>query len=348
MKRNILFLRILLPVMIILCFTATGCSGQKKQNPETKMQSLENEEKSEKVPDQLTSLEDNIEKIFKEFKGPATVMEEKKGGGKDEQETDKKQSQDQEGGQQGEGGQENKEQGGGTDEKGGQQGGGEKENQDKQQAQAGQQVKQPKQDPWTNVAPVINELHYQWDNYMPMAAQKGASKNLMDGFSKALNSLTNTIIGKNSTNTLMAASYLYAYIPDFYSLYKTEMSPEIKRIKYYTRNAMLNSWTANWTQAESDINALKSSWPLIKNTVSKDQQENCNKLDYSLYELEKVIKEKNQPLVDIKGRVALTNVQAIEKGMQKGNEKGGGSEGGNQGGGESGGESGGGQSGSGS
>jgi len=50
---------------------------------------------------------------------------------------------------------------------------------------------------------------------LPLAAKKNAGRNLIDGFSTALNSLTDTVISKNKTNTLLAASYLYAYIPDF-------------------------------------------------------------------------------------------------------------------------------------
>lgn len=152
---------------------------------------------------------------------------------------------------------------------------------------------------------------------MPMAAKMGAGKNSIENFSSALNSLTSTSISKNRTNTLMASSYLYAYIPDFYALYKTQTSPEVKKLRHYTRNAMLNVMTGNWTQADTDMNNLKATWSLYKNALGKDQQEISGKLDFSVQELEKVIKEKNQPLSDIKGRVALANVEALEKSLDK-------------------------------
>jgi len=103
-------------------------------------------------------------------------------------------------------------------------------------------------------------------------SKKNAGRNLIDGFSTALNSLTDTVISKNKTNTLLAASYLYAYIPDFYSLYRAETSPEIKRVRYYTRNAMLNAMTANWEQADSDMSNLKNVWNLYKILYRKNKE----------------------------------------------------------------------------
>jgi len=164
---------------------------------------------------------------------------------------------------------------------------------------------------------MINELHYRWNSYMPMAVKKGANQKLVDDFSSALNSLTNTIISKNRTNTLMAASNIYSYIPDLYSLYKLPVSPEIKRIRYYTRNAMLNAMINDWEQADLDIDKLKSLWALYKNAIPKEQQDDASRLDFSVYELEKVIISRDPPLCDIKGRVAMSNIIALEKAMEK-------------------------------
>lgn len=322
MKIRKSYFKIMAIYITIFAFVLTGCgSSSKKSAPQ--QQSTQTEQKSEKIPDQLVSIEDSVEKIIKELDGPSVGTKEEKKGGQQGQGAQQGQSS-----QQGQGGQ---------------------QSQSGQQGQGGQQqgqTAQPtqKKDPWETITPIINTLHYSWNDYMPSAVKKGANRKLIDNFSDALNSLTNTIIEKNKVNTLLAANYLYAFIPDFYSLYKTETSPEIKRIRYYTRNAMLHAMTANWTQADSDLNSLKASWSLFKNTVTKDQQDDSNKLDFSISELEKVVKERNQPLTDIKGRIALSNVESLDKTSKKeeGKQSGGG---GQSGGGQSGGgQSGGGQS----
>ncbi|MCX7923384.1 MAG: hypothetical protein N3B21_15445 [Clostridia bacterium] len=324
MKTKILFKHIGV-FATILALSLSGCSGSKQQQqPQT--QSLQSEQQSDKVPEQLSAIEDNIENIFKTLNGPNVQTKEKKADDQGKQE-DTARNKEQEEGQ---GGGKSQEQGGGEQnggggEEGGQEQGGEKQggqggedqggqkNQDKQQTT---QKPQPK-DPWSDVNFNIRNLHYQWNSYMPTAVKAGANGALIDNFSNALNSLTTTALGKHRNNTLLAASYLYAFVPDLYSLYRTQSSPEIKRIRYYTRNSMLNAMTANWTQAESDINNLKSTWSLYKNTLGKDQQENSNKLDFSISELEKVVKARGQALTEIKGTVAISNIQDMEKAMKK-------------------------------
>lgn len=314
------FLLKILTIAVIITIFMPGC-GQSSQKPapQPQPQQMQSEQQGGKVPDQLKEIEGSIESIIKAMNGPAI-------GAKDEGDKGGKPA-GQGGGQQG------GQQGGPQS---GQQGG-------QQQGQAVQQPKQP--DTWDKVAPIVNKMHYAWNNYMPQAVKEGANRSLIDNFENALNGLTNSVISKNHDHTLMAANNLYQYIPDFYSLYRMQTSPEIKRIRYYTRDAVLNAMISNWSQAESDINSLKSSWSLYKNAVSKDHQDSANKLDFSIYQLERVVKEKNQPLTDIKGRVALSNIESMEKSMedqskhkgQGASQSGGGAGGGTSGGGASGG-----------
>lgn len=325
MRSNAIFIKTLILFTTTVSIIFSSACGQKNQNSAPKQQLVQTEEQGDKIPEQLQGIEDNIEKIFMSLNGPSVRLkdEESKGQKKDTAKgEDTKNQGDEESSKEKEGGKESKSQEGSDKESSDKEGSDKGNEKSKEGSQRSQQEKQAQQqpqpqDPWMQITPLVNNLHYQWNSYMASALGKGASKATIDNFSTALNSLTNTIITKNKTNTLMAASYLYAYIPEFYSLYKTQTSPEIKRIRYYIRNSMMNSMTANWVQADTDINTLKSSWALYKTVASKDQQENFSKLEFSIYELEKVTKEKNQPLIDIKGRVALSNVEAIEKALQK-------------------------------
>ncbi len=296
---SIVFLLIIIPLVF------SGCSKNKKQ-PSPQQQSAQSQNQSDKAPDQLKNIEDNIEKIFETLGGP-TAAEEKKGEDnksiKPEEEGRKEDDQGKEDGQK------------------------------KEQSSASPSSPSPspspsaspspkanqaaQKEPWTDILSTAHNLHYQWNEYMPSAVTKGASRTLTDNFSNALNALTNAILAKDKPATLMSSNALYQYIPDFYQLYKTKTSPEIKRVRYYARNSVLDSETANWTQAGSDMESLKSSWSMYRNTVTPEQRDNVNKLEYSILEMEKVIKEKNQPLTEIKGRVVLANAKALEKAAEK-------------------------------
>jgi len=319
-------------VSLIISLIFSGCSSKENnkknnENPQAKQQQLGSQTQEDEIPQQLESLENNIEKVILTLDGPAIELKKekqqnqgKKGSEKEQGEQgtqDRKQSEEKNDKSKENEESEKEESKNKKDENKETQDEGSKEGSTdgkKQPTPTG--MEEEKEDPWKEIDKIINTLHYQWNSYLPLAAKKNAGRNLIDGFSTALNSLTDTVISKNKTNTLLAASYLYAYIPDFYSLYRAETSPEIKRVRYYTRNAMLNAMTANWEQADSDMSNLKNVWNLYKNIVPEEQRELSSQLDYSIQEFEKVLSEKNQPLCDIKGRVVMSNIQALEESMK--------------------------------
>ena len=289
---------------IIITSLLTAC-GQSEEKPSPQQQSGSQQQEFEKAPQKLKAIEANIEKIFKSLEGPSVTIEDEKkqeeGQNGQEQQGENTQQQQQE-----------PSQGNAQNGTGQQSQGGEQNNQ--------QQKKLPQpaaKDPWKEIDPIISNLHYQWNDYMPDAVKKGADHKITGNFSNALNLLTNTIRTKDKINTMSAANNLYRCITDLYSLYRTEMSPEIKRVRYLIRNIILDSTTANWENAAKDISGINDSWPLLKNTFGKEQQKDMGKLDFSILELENVVNEKNAALTDIKGRVALSNIQSIEKSYEK-------------------------------
>lgn len=290
-------------IFLILTVFFTAC-GQNQRQTEPENQPSQEAGEADKSKEQLQAIEDNVERIMEALNAPAILSEESK-----------KQGQRNTG--------QNKQQGGQSD--GQQQANaqdGQSAGQQQGSAQGGQSTGQQQADVWEEITPVIHNLHYQWNGYVTQVQKIGTDRALIDNFGTALNALTNAASKKARADTLIAASQLYAYIPDFYSLYKTGSSSEIKRLRHYTRNAMLNAMTANWVQADSDMNTLKSIWSFYKNTLPDAYSNDVGKLDFSIYEMDKVIKEKNQLLSDIKGRVLMSNIESMEKAMEKENEGG--------------------------
>lgn len=303
MKVKITCVKMLSIFLVFSLLTACG-SQQSSQSGSSQTESSKSDSEPEKVPSDLTDLENNIEMIIKTLNGPAVqVKQEARQGGKGmesgQSNTSSQESQGTQGNQSSQGNQ---------------------NSQGSQSSQQGQQQSQSssssQQDPMTMIPKLVDKMHYQWNNLMPAAIKKGAKKDLINNFGTALNNLSDTITSKNKMNIMVAANNVYAYIPDLYSLFKTKPSPEIKRVRYYSRSAILNALTANWTQADSDITNLKSVWSLYKNSLKKEQQDIANKLDLSIMELEKVVKGKNAQLVNIKGKVELSNTEDLEKAVE--------------------------------
>ena len=171
---------------------------------------------------------------------------------------------------------------------------------------------------WSEADSSVNELHYQWNNYMPLAAKHGAGRKLLDDFSTSLDSLTNTLITKNKTEILLNASSLYSKIPELYALHGNGLKAEIKRIRHYTRNAILNAQAANWEQVNTDLENLIGTWAIYKNTIPAELQETAARLDFSISEFQRVAEEQNQPLCTIKGRITIQNIKDTEEAVDKG------------------------------
>jgi len=316
----------LITALLFLNFISGCGSENKKYKPE--QQSVENEQKLEKIPEQLKTIENDIEKIFQYLNVPSIPSEENKNqsssnssnktnsknesteGNQNSQGKDKSQETDSD----------NKDTN--SDSDSGQNKSSNKQSQTQQQSkrqeqdeQEGQQERQP--DPWEQISAAINDIHNQWNTYMPLAAKKNASANTIENFSNALNNLTNTATGKNPNNTMLAVNSLYSYIPDFYSLYRTETSPEIKKIRHYTRSIIINSQLENWTEADLNLNSLRNSWSFYKNILPQEMSDSANTLELSIYELEKVVKQKNKLLTEVKGKIVMNNIMEMEKALKK-------------------------------
>lgn len=299
----------LIYLLTLLVFTLnfTGCY-QNNQGAKVEKQSSEQNVQKEKIPDQLEEIENNIEKMLKSLKGPAITEEQGDNQGQQGANNQMQQEEQQQKDQQSEDKEKQNQQGQSNEQE--QQG----NQQEKQQSpQQGQQT----QDLWREITNTIHSLHFQWNSFMPLAAKEGANNTLIENFSNSLNELTNIVNMRNEQECMQGLSRLYSYIPDFYALFKTKVSPEIKRIRYFARNAVIVSRIGEWEQAISDINNAKSSWSLFKNSLNQEQQGTASKLDYSLFELEKVINERDQLLTEIKGSVLLSNIASVEKEMEK-------------------------------
>jgi len=340
--------------ILILAFTIiaslAGC-GKSEGSPEAKQQSEQASENYEKAPEELKKIEETIESIFSLLEGPAvnpgnekekdehtsgmseiqqTMKKEgtQQGGqqqGTQQQGTQQQGTQQQETQQQGTKQQEAQQQGTqqqGTQEKAQQQapetdkaGGAKKQEQGAGAAPEGGDAKQ--ETLWNEINSLVKELHYQWNSFMPEIMKKGADIKLIDEFGTELNNLTDTIMTKNKIKTMLSANTLYSKLAEIFSLYRTKMPSEIKRLRYYIRNVILNSESGVWDDMENNLSEIRASWSLLENALGEEQKQDANKLELSLYELEKVVTAKNAALINLKGRIALSNIESLEKSFSK-------------------------------
>lgn len=315
--------RLLVPIIIIATFLC-AC-GNKEEDPSTKRQSNESgkeADESSEIPKELYDLEDNIEKIIKILGGPSVEQQEDTSpeqkpqdnnsssnettkDDKGEESDTKKESTKNESENK-----TNKEEESKSKDKsdsGGDKGDSENQSDDTKSKDTS------KKDSWSEISPIINGMHFTWNSYAPEASKKGASHEIINAFSSSLNGLTNSIVSKNVNFTLVSANNCYGDITKLFSIYKKQNISEVKKLKYHTRNVVLSSVSGDWNQANNNINDLKTIWSFVENSLGEENKKLASTLNFSIMELEKVVKEENQPLSNIKASITLFNIEEIDK-----------------------------------
>ncbi len=297
----------LLLITLICVLVSAGCSNTNQQQV-PQQQSAGQEKKN---PDKLREIETNVEAMIGMLSGvPQQPVEPRPDIGRQT-----------EGGQQDQGSQQTKggeEQSGANNQEGSEQ--------DQQKAQMGGQLGglegqtallEPK--PLVNWPAAMNDaekIHIQWNEYISQAAKDGISKNNIDGFSGILNNLTSHIGSKNRAQALLEANNLNLQLANFWMMYDTKVPPDLKRIKHYTRNVIFYADLEAWDKAESNLDSCKDLFQGIRTTASKEQQDLINKIDFSIQEMEKVVKRRSGSLVKLKGKLAVDNITELEKNME--------------------------------
>lgn len=306
---------IILAILLFSLLTLlSGCSAGNQQQNDMQLQALEEKKKEEKESEKLKKIDEQIENMFEILGGPSVKTDDSKDKQEDTGKKDKQQDSQQQNKKQQDSKQNSNQQDSRQDNK--QQDSQQQDSQQKGGQSSQQQETQQLPDKWSQAEQIISELHYQWNELMPEIAKKGADMKLIDSFDNALNTLTTTIESKDKIKVLTSANKLYSNIPDLYSLYRTSMSPEVKRMIYYARNIILESDKNNWEQVKKDNESLEKSWSILRNTLEEEQKATGDKLDFSIYELKKVASEKNKQLTAIKGKVVLNNIKELQKSFE--------------------------------
>ncbi len=118
-------------------------------------------------------------------------------------------------------------------------------------------------------------------------------------------------------NTLFAANELTQFISDFTAQYNSEIPPDVKRMGYFIRDAKYNGIAGQWEKSSADIDSLKSYWSIVKAQVKKEQEKQASQVEFSIYELEKVVKQSNLTLTLLKSDIALDNLNKLEEAFRK-------------------------------
>ncbi|TCW41891.1 hypothetical protein EDC21_10350 [Thermohydrogenium kirishiense] len=266
-------------LIVVVIFQLSACkNNQKKPVPQKKP----NTTQKMSTPKELTKIENDIETIIKE--GQKLQESQKSESSKSSVSTLAPQ---------------NQQQGGKSTSKGG--------NKQKQQKEP------PEKKSWITIDKTVKDIHTNWNVLSPIAAKAGASTDLLNNVSTAINTLTTKSTNKLLNDTMIAANNVYKYIPEIENYFKTTSPPDIKKLRFYNRDIDFNSSIGKWDVATKDINDLKVIWKTLKVKLPKDAKTASDKFDSGLSELEKAVQAKDSTITKIKLNVLESDIKSLEK-----------------------------------
>lgn len=299
-------------IIILFMFTIISCQIQ-QQNPKPQ------EEKKDKIPNQLSTLEEKLkevqkemEKLQEEIEKPIElqIAEEQKKKQQDEGKNQDSQQQGEDGENQGQEGQDqgqNQNQGQGEEKES------PEEMIERQRKMAEMKKEQSILMMRESLSKKVEQIHAHWNGYETKAIEDGASEEDIKKFEDALNNLTIAVDEDNDMDALMSLNSITLHMARFFDFYKGNPDGEILRLMYYARQIYLDGTAESWDKSQESSQNLKSALDRLEKKIelSKDKEELMKNLTLSVDDYTLVIKNKNKELLKIKKDVLLKNLEKV-------------------------------------
>lgn len=165
---------------------------------------------------------------------------------------------------------------------------------------------------WTEFEKTVETLHDHWNSFEPKARAERAGTETIRAFESQLNALTEQSLARNENQAYLAANRLYGYLPEFFNLYKHQQPPEIKSLKYLTRQILIHGREKDWAESDEILADMKKTWQTAKARMDKPDQTLNQKIDAALGDFADVVRQQNLPLSRIKGDLLIRNLEEIK------------------------------------
>ena len=158
-------------------------------------------------------------------------------------------------------------------------------------------------------------LHYLWNSFRNQCLKKNAPSEVVSNFSSTLNEFTIAINNKNETQALILASKLYESMPIFYSLYKKDATPNLKKMYSNMISSCVYSMQSNFETANSYAETIKTTWGDCKNMVEDGSSKDL--VESSVIGVSEAAPQMNTPLLLVKAKILLGNINELEDKLSK-------------------------------
>ena len=168
---------------------------------------------------------------------------------------------------------------------------------------------------WQKIDKKIEDIHKKWNEYELEGLKKGITTERTDKFEESINALTKSIESRNIKEIYDYGSQSMLALGPIFELYKDEIAGEINRIKYATYQSYLNAIEEKDNEALDILKNSEEEINKIRLKIEKDTSKIkvLDKVNMSIVDMRKSLKEKSIKLYRIKKDVIIKNLEELGK-----------------------------------
>lgn len=168
---------------------------------------------------------------------------------------------------------------------------------------------------WNKINNLLEELHFNWNDYEVEAIKKGAISEKANQFDDSINKMTKAIEDKDIKSIYNHGSHGILNLKPFFDLYADDYRGELAEIKYSIYQYYIEAIDGNKEEALNVIKDKDGNIQKIKLILGEEKEEKIKELEiisYSLKNLANSLNEDSRRLYIIKKDTAIQNINQME------------------------------------
>lgn len=168
---------------------------------------------------------------------------------------------------------------------------------------------------WEKIDKTIEDIHKKWNSYGPEGMKKGVTSQMSSRFTDSLNALTKSIESRSVIDIYDYSSQSMLNLSSMLGLYKDEILGEIDKLKYATYQSYLNALKGDDAKSAELLKTSEDDVSKIRLKLEKNDSKikMLDKVNLSMDDMSKSIKEKSIKLTRIKRDIIIKNLEELGK-----------------------------------
>lgn len=167
---------------------------------------------------------------------------------------------------------------------------------------------------WDKISQDVTDIENAWKSYQPQAEESGASREIQEAMTSAIERLQTAAEAEDSAATMQGSNDVSAAVVELFALYDPKIPVDIGRLDVLERQVILDVAAHDYSAAIVSFAHTKSVWEEVKPSVLEhDGKDVAAEFEASLAAQEAELNAKDDAALTTDARNGLEIVDALER-----------------------------------